>query len=91
MSRGLKGIGTALIQILINEAALSQIKRIKVVTTNDNLNALKFYQKKGFVLVAVHPNALDQSRKYKKIPIIGENGIPIRDEIELEYVLIGED
>lgn len=58
------------------------------VTTNDNLNALRFYQKRGLVLVAVHPNALEQSRKIKpQIPLIGEYGIPLRHEIELEMNL----
>ena len=42
----------------------------------------------GFVLVAVHPNALEQSRKIKpEIPLIGDDGIPLRDEIELEMML----
>ena len=59
-------------------------------TTNDNLNALRFYQKRGFVLVAVHRNAMEQARKLKpEIPLIGNDGIPLRDEIELEMLLVG--
>jgi ribosomal protein S18 acetylase RimI-like enzyme len=55
---------------------------------NDNLHALRFYQKRGFVLVALHRNALEASRKLKpEIPLVGIDGIPIRDEIELELVL----
>jgi hypothetical protein len=46
------------------------------------------YQKRGFVLVAIHRNALAQSRKIKpQIPLIGDHGIPLRDEIELEIPL----
>jgi ribosomal protein S18 acetylase RimI-like enzyme len=60
-----------------------------VTTTNDNLNALRFYQKHGFVLAALRPNALEKTRKLKPIPALGENGIPIRDEIELEMILSG--
>ena len=49
---------------------------------------LHFYQKRGFHLVAVHQNALDYSRTLKpEIPLIGMDGIPLRDEIELEIVL----
>ena len=54
-----------------------------------NLNALQFYQKRGFDIVKLHINAVKQSRKIKpEIPLIGFNGIPIRHEIELEMNLI---
>jgi RimJ/RimL family protein N-acetyltransferase len=63
-------------------------QRVWLITTNDNLNALRFYQKRGFELVAVHRRAIDEARKIKpEIPLIGEYGIPIRDEIELEIAL----
>ena len=59
-----------------------------MITTNDNLNALRFYQKRGFVLAALYPNALVQSRKLKpEIPETGIGGLPLRDEIELEMKL----
>jgi hypothetical protein len=52
------------------------------------MNALRFYQKRGFVLVALHRNALELSRKLKpEISLIGNAGIPLRDEIELEIML----
>ena len=51
----------------------------------DNLTALAFWQKRGYELVAVHRNAIAAARRVKpQIPITGKNGIPIRDEIELE-------
>jgi RimJ/RimL family protein N-acetyltransferase len=63
-------------------------QRIWLITTNDNMPALRFYQKRGFRLVAVHQNALDYSRTLKpEIPLIGLEGIPLRDEIELEIIL----
>jgi DNA-3-methyladenine glycosylase I len=69
-------------------ARQSGCRRLWLVTTNDNLNALRFYQKRGFALVAVHRNALEISRKLKpEIPLIGADGIPLRDEIELEITL----
>ncbi len=82
------GIGTALIDELKELARNSHCRRIWLITTNDNLNALKFYQKRGFELVAVHRKALDRSRELKpQISLIGADGIPLRDEIEFEMLL----
>ncbi|MCI0446012.1 GNAT family N-acetyltransferase [bacterium] len=82
------GIGTALIEAVKNLARESKCKRLWLITTNDNLKALRFYQKRGFVLVAVHRNALEISRQLKpEIPLIGADGIPLRNEIELEMTL----
>lgn len=84
-----RGVGTLLVHKLLEKAKLENCKRIRLITTNDNLNALRFYQKRGYQIVAIYPNAVDQSRKIKlEIPLIGENGIPLRDEIELEQKLI---
>jgi hypothetical protein len=57
-----------------------------VVTTNDNLGALRFYQRRGFVLAALRPGAITEARRTLKPEIseIGADGIPIRDELELE-------
>ena len=82
------GIGSALIGAVRDVAANARCKRLCVITTNDNTPALRFYQKWGFLLVAVHRNALEQSRKLKpEIPLAGIDGIPLRDEIELEMLL----
>ncbi len=49
---------------------------------------VRFYQRRGFVLVALRRSAVDESRKFKpEIPLLGMDGIPIRDEIELEMAL----
>jgi len=83
-----KGVGTLLVEKTKETARGKNCKRVWVVTTNDNLNALRFYQKRDFHLVKVHRNALDLSRKLKpEIPKIGLNGIALRDEIELEHKL----
>jgi GNAT superfamily N-acetyltransferase len=82
------GVGTALIEAVKDAAMKSGCKRLWLITTNDNLNALRFYQKRGFVLFALHRNALELSRTLKPgIPLIGNDGIPLRDEIELELIL----
>jgi ribosomal protein S18 acetylase RimI-like enzyme len=82
------GVGSNLIAAVEHSARQVGCSRLWLITTNDNLNALGFYQKRGFRLVAVHPNALVQSRKIKPtIPEIGMHGIPLHDEIELEIQL----
>ncbi len=56
-----------------------------MITTNDNISAIRFCQKKGFSLVAVYRNAIEESRKLKpEIPLEGIDRIPLRDEIEQE-------
>jgi len=83
-----RGIGTGLIEAVSTAASAVGCRRLWLITTNDNLHALGFYQKRGFRLAAVHPGAVDAARKLKpEIPLIGNDGIPIRDEIELEIVL----
>jgi cytidine deaminase/N-acetylglutamate synthase-like GNAT family acetyltransferase len=80
-----RGVGTALIDAVKEEARRSGCTRLWLITTNDNLRALEFYQRKGFTIAAVYPNALAESRKIKpQIPLVGANGIPLRDEIEME-------
>jgi GNAT superfamily N-acetyltransferase len=82
-----QGVATLLIEGVLRKAEGSGCNRVWLVTTNDNLNALRFYQRRGFHLVSIHKNALNVSRILKpQIPLIGEHGIPLRDEIELEYV-----
>lgn len=79
------GIGTELLKAVIQTAGSASCKRIWAITTNDNLNALRFYQTRGFVLAELHRNAIEKSRELKpEIPVYGIDNIPIRDEIEVE-------
>jgi ribosomal protein S18 acetylase RimI-like enzyme len=83
-----QGVGTMLINKVLEQARAKGCQRIFLITTNDNLHALGFYQKRGFELVAVHRGAVNESRKIKpSIPLVGNDGIPLRDEIELEMIL----
>jgi GNAT superfamily N-acetyltransferase len=85
-----RGIGSALLAWMEAAAREARCHRLWLVTTNDNLAALGFYQRRGFVLAAVYPGALDHSRFLKpEIPAVGRDGIPLRDEVELEYSLGG--
>ncbi len=82
------GIGTQLIKAVASASKMQGCQRLWLITTNDNTPALKFYQKRGFCLAAIHSGAMVTSRQLKPgIPIIGVDGIPIRDEIELELDL----
>jgi len=82
------GAGTALLDAAARAAREAGCGRLWLITTNDNLRALRFYQRRGFRLVAVHPDALERSRELKpSIPEIGLDGIPLRDELELELRL----
>lgn len=79
------GVGTRLIGRVKGIAKTHGIKKVVVMTTNDNIQAIRFYQKRGFTLRELRPNMLETSRKIKPaIPLMGNEGIPIRDEIEFE-------
>jgi len=83
-----RGVGTALIDEVIKAARQQNCRRIFLVTTNDNLHALGFYQRRGFALAGIRRRAVDEARKIKPgIPLIGMNGIGLHDEIELEMSL----
>ena len=80
-----QGIGTVLLNEVIRKVKELGMSSISLITTNDNIPALRFYQKRGFDMVHLYRNALDQARKLKpEIPLIGMDGIPLKHEIELE-------
>lgn len=82
------GIGTSLLNRAIEYASQYRCRRVWLLTTNDNTPALRFYQIRGFRLKAVYCNEIEFSRKLKpEIPLYGIDSIPIRDEIELEFIL----
>ena len=76
-----QGIGSPLLDALRQEVGHGE--RIWLVTTNDNLEALRFYQRRGFRLSALRPGAVDEARKRLKpqISAVGDFGIsdPRRD------------
>jgi ribosomal protein S18 acetylase RimI-like enzyme len=84
-----RGVGSALISAVRRLAADAGCRRLWLVTTNDNVDALRFYQRRGFRLAALRAGAVDESRSRLKpeIPSVGEYGIPLRDELELELSL----
>lgn len=82
------GIGTLLIEAVRAEAKHRGCREITLTTTNDNIGALRFYQRRGFRLAALRAGAVDRSRLRKpEIPRTGDYGIPLRDEIDLSCVV----
>jgi GNAT superfamily N-acetyltransferase len=80
-----RGVGTALLEATTNLGRKKGAALMRLIVTNDNVNALRFYQRRGFRIIAVQPGAIDTLRAMKpSIPAIGQYGIPMRDEIELE-------
>lgn len=81
-----QGVGGGLLAACVAAAIGTAADRLWLITTNDNVDALRFYQRRGFVLVAVHREAVTHVRNTLKpeIPLVGFHGIPLRDEIELE-------
>ncbi|CAM5213702.1 Acetyltransferase (GNAT) family protein OS=Ureibacillus acetophenoni OX=614649 GN=SAMN05877842_1205 PE=4 SV=1 [Ureibacillus acetophenoni] len=85
-----KGIGTSLMEKVENVAKQKGIQIVSLVTTNDNLHALKFYQKRGYRITNVIPDAVNRARKIKpSIPLIGNEGIPLNDELILKKDIVG--
>jgi ribosomal protein S18 acetylase RimI-like enzyme len=78
------GIGTMLIEAAVGKARRFGCSEIRLTTTNDNVDALRFYQRRGFRLAELRPGAVDRARQIKPaIPRVGDYGIPLHDEIDL--------
>lgn len=82
------GIGTLLLDRAVREARGEDCRRLWLITTNDNLQAARFYQRRDWRMVAVHLDAVTEGRRLKpELPQVGQAGIPIRDEWEFELLL----
>lgn len=87
-----RGVGTALLDAMSAAAAAQGARRLVLTTTNDNVDALRFYQRRGFRLTALRAGELARSRELKPvIPLVGDYGIPLTDELELTRELEAED
>jgi ribosomal protein S18 acetylase RimI-like enzyme len=82
------GAGVALLDAVVAHARAEGWKRLWLITTNDNTDALRIYQRAGWSWVAFHRDAVAASRVLKpELPDIGQHGIAIRHELEFEYPL----
>lgn len=80
-----QGVGTFLLQKVEKVAQEQGCNAIQLVTTNDNLRALAFYQKRGFRMAAILHDAVKKARKIKpEIPFTGFHDLPVLDEIILK-------
>lgn len=83
-----QGTGTQILDKLKSMARSKGCNRLFLMTTNDNLDALRFYQRRGFHISAIHIDSIKESRKIKpSIGFTGDHEIPLRDEIDLEMGL----
>jgi GNAT superfamily N-acetyltransferase len=83
-----RGYGSLLLEAVSDIARRAGCSRLWLITTNDNERALGFYRSHGFLVAAVREGAIEESRKLKaSIPLVNEQGVPIRDEIEMERPL----
>ena len=83
-----EGIGSSLMLNAIDRARERACRRLWLTTTNDRLRAIGFYQRLGFRMLAINLGVVDEARKVKpEIPVTGERGVPIHDEIVLELAI----
>jgi ribosomal protein S18 acetylase RimI-like enzyme len=91
-----RGIGSALLAEARRMAEVSK-RRLWLITTNENLRAIAFYQRRGMEIAALHRNFADDVRR-EKPGNEGEGqqrggqenraeGIVFRHAIEFEYPL----
>ncbi|PVB60337.1 GNAT family N-acetyltransferase [Labrenzia sp. 011] len=76
------GVGSQLLDAVISEARSKNVSRLIVRTSNDNLDAFRFYQRRGFRLERIGQGVIDRERELKPgIPLRGDYGIEIHDEV----------
>lgn len=82
------GAAGALLAAAVRIAGEARCNRAWLVTTNDNTPAIRFYQREGWDLVALHHDAVTAARRLKpEIPTTGVDAIPVRHELEFELRL----
>jgi GNAT superfamily N-acetyltransferase len=83
-----RGAGTSLLSAVVDVARGAGARRVWLTTSNANLDAIRFYQRRGFRFIWIWRDALVRARQIKpEIPLIGDYGIPIVDEVEMELIL----
>jgi peroxiredoxin/GNAT superfamily N-acetyltransferase len=83
-----RGVGAELLAAAESVALTAKAPRLFLTTTNDNLHALGFYQRRGWRLAALHRDEMMRARRlFPTIPLVGMNRIAMRDELELELPL----
>ena len=87
-SRRRRGVGRALVEQCVVEARRRECRRVWLVTTNNNIAAIAFYQRLGMDLCAFRRYAVRAARLLKpSIPLRDSAGLPIDHELEFELLL----
>jgi GNAT superfamily N-acetyltransferase len=77
------GVGTALLAAVRNIAE-QEGRRLWLITTNENLRAINFYQRRGMDMVALHRNFVDEVARWKP-GLLSDGTPPFRHAIEFSY------
>lgn len=81
------GVGRALMERCFAEARATGCWRVWLVTTNNNIAAIAFYQRLGMDMCALHRQAAQLARELKPtIPVRDATGVPIDHELEFELL-----
>ena len=85
------GVGTMLIQNVERRVKAKGAQKLWLCTTNDNISAIQFYQRRGYRFRALHAGEFQNVLKIKGFdadtPVVGQNRIVIRDELVFEKTL----
>ena len=80
-----RGVGSALLAAA-RDVADERGQRLWLVTTNANIRAIGFYQRRGMDLVALHRDFVDVVRRHKPTVADGSgSGIPMRHALEFAF------
>ncbi len=84
-----QGTGSALLAAVEKEVTQAGCRALMLCTTNDNTDALRFYQRRGYQLKTLHAGAFAEVQRIKGISgeVMGQHQIVIRDELVLEKAL----
>src|SRR5206468_652788 len=58
-----RGVGTLLLEHAVDAARRAGCRRVFLTTTNDNLRAIGFYQKRGWRLCRLYRGVVDEARR----------------------------
>jgi ribosomal protein S18 acetylase RimI-like enzyme len=82
------GVGSALLDTVVERGKRDGWKRLWLVTSNDNTDAIRMYQRAGWDWTEFRRDAITEARAMKpEIPEFGNHGIPVRHEIHFEAPL----
>jgi len=82
------GVGAALLDAVVERGRRDGWKRLWLVTSNDNTDAIRVYQRAGWDWTEFRRDAITRARATRpEIPELGNHGIPVRHEIHFEAPL----